>query len=132
MGYLLYVSHDAENLQFFLWLQDYTKRFHELPESDQALSPPWDQDQVAPSLIKESNSKSPDKKSYYGFDKMFDVPLRSMPSNHFGGGVDNGFQPPETVANQDNFKWQPCQYSQSICPRIHLIDQSSHHSTFPV
>lgn len=116
MGYLLYVSHDAENLQFFLWLQDYTKRFHELPESDQALSPPWDQDQDAASPVKDPSSKSPDKKLSYGFDKMFDVPLQSMPGNHFGGGPDNSFQPAGTVANQDNFKWQPCQCSQSHLP----------------
>ena len=44
MGYLLYVSHDAENLQFFLWLQDYTQRFQAAPRSEQALSPPWDED----------------------------------------------------------------------------------------
>lgn len=109
MGYLLYVSHDAENLQFFLWLQDYNKRFHELPESDQALSPSWKQDQVASSPVNESSSRSPDKKSYHGFDKMFDVPLKSMPGNRFGGGLENTFQPAGTAANQDNFKWQPCQ-----------------------
>ncbi|KAL2040309.1 hypothetical protein N7G274_006752 [Stereocaulon virgatum] len=41
MDYLVYISHDAENLQFFLWLQDYTKRFYAAPKSDQALSTPW-------------------------------------------------------------------------------------------
>lgn len=41
MGYLLYVSHEAENLQFYLWLQDYTKRFDKLPQHEQVLSPPW-------------------------------------------------------------------------------------------
>ncbi|KAL8865891.1 MAG: hypothetical protein Q9174_006632, partial [Haloplaca sp. 1 TL-2023] len=41
MDYLVYVSHDAENLQFWLWLQSYTKKFYASPPSDQALSPPW-------------------------------------------------------------------------------------------
>lgn len=41
MDYLLYVSHDAENLQFWLWLQDYTQRFYAAPRSEQALSPLW-------------------------------------------------------------------------------------------
>lgn len=41
MDYLVYVSHDAENLQFYLWLQDYTKRFYAAPRSEQVLSPPW-------------------------------------------------------------------------------------------
>lgn len=41
MDYLVYVSHDAENLQFYLWLQDYTKRFYAAPRAEQVLSPPW-------------------------------------------------------------------------------------------
>lgn len=41
MDYLVYVSHDAENLQFWIWLQSYTKRFYAAPPSEQALSPPW-------------------------------------------------------------------------------------------
>jgi hypothetical protein len=41
MDYLKYVSHDAENLQFYLWLQDYTKRFNELKASEKSLSPEW-------------------------------------------------------------------------------------------
>ncbi|KAI4265768.1 MAG: hypothetical protein L6R38_009189 [Xanthoria sp. 2 TBL-2021] len=41
MDYLVYVSHDAENLQFWIWLNAYTTRFYALPPSDQALSPPW-------------------------------------------------------------------------------------------
>lgn len=41
MDYLVYVSHDAENLQFWLWLQDYTKRFDAVPKNEQILSPPW-------------------------------------------------------------------------------------------
>lgn len=113
MGYLLYVSHDAENLQFFLWLQDYTKRFRELPGSDQALSPPWSQDLVPSSPVNESSSKSPDKQLCYGFDKLFDVPLRSMPGHVGGSGLDDTIQPAGTAATQDNFKWQPCQYCQT-------------------
>ena len=41
MDYLVYVSHDAENLQFWLWLQDYTQRFYSSPRSEQAQSPLW-------------------------------------------------------------------------------------------
>ena len=44
MGYLLYVSHEAENLQFFLWLQDYKCRFYAASPSERALSPEWDKD----------------------------------------------------------------------------------------
>lgn len=41
MNYLKYIELSAENLQFYLWFRDYTKRFNELPESEKALSPPW-------------------------------------------------------------------------------------------
>ena len=46
MDYLVYISHDAENLQFWLWLQDYTYRFNAAPRSEQALSPPWSQEEA--------------------------------------------------------------------------------------
>lgn len=48
MNYLLYVEHAAENLQFYLWLRDYEKRWQELPQADQELSPPWDSASVIP------------------------------------------------------------------------------------
>ncbi|KAL9013330.1 MAG: hypothetical protein Q9173_001974 [Seirophora scorigena] len=41
LEYLVYVSHDAETLQFWLWLQDYTKKFYAESPAEQALSPPW-------------------------------------------------------------------------------------------
>lgn len=46
MDYLVYISHDAENLQFWLWLQDYTNRFNAAPRSEQVLSPPWSQEEA--------------------------------------------------------------------------------------
>lgn len=44
MNYLKYIELSAENLQFFLWFRDYTKRFNDLPESEKALSAPWTDD----------------------------------------------------------------------------------------
>lgn len=41
MNYLKYIEHSAENLQFFLWLRAYSKKFAELPESERRLSPEW-------------------------------------------------------------------------------------------
>jgi hypothetical protein len=41
MDYLVYVAHDAETLQFYLWLQDYTKRFNALKSLERGLSPEW-------------------------------------------------------------------------------------------
>lgn len=41
MNYLKYIELSAENLQFYLWLRDYTKRFEQLSEYEKALSPEW-------------------------------------------------------------------------------------------
>ncbi|KAK5165644.1 hypothetical protein LTR04_001110 [Oleoguttula sp. CCFEE 6159] len=41
MNYLKYIEHAAENLQFFLWHRDYSKRFSNLPEHERTLSPEW-------------------------------------------------------------------------------------------
>ncbi|KAG8530488.1 uncharacterized protein KY384_004991 [Bacidia gigantensis] len=41
LDYLTYVSHDAENLQFYLWMVDYFQRFRSIPKYERALSPRW-------------------------------------------------------------------------------------------
>lgn len=41
MNFLKYIELSAENLQFYLWFRDYSKRFSELPASERALSPEW-------------------------------------------------------------------------------------------
>lgn len=41
LDYMVYVSHDAENLQFYLWLEGYKKRFAALNHHARALSPEW-------------------------------------------------------------------------------------------
>ncbi|KAL8903690.1 MAG: hypothetical protein Q9207_003759 [Kuettlingeria erythrocarpa] len=41
IDYLAYVTHDAENLQFYLWLVDYHQRFRNAPSEETALSPKW-------------------------------------------------------------------------------------------
>ncbi|KAI4215606.1 MAG: hypothetical protein LQ351_002075 [Letrouitia transgressa] len=35
---------DAENLQFYLWFQDYQRRFYALPQTQQNISPPWNEE----------------------------------------------------------------------------------------
>ncbi|KAH4922614.1 hypothetical protein HBI79_177310 [Parastagonospora nodorum] len=44
MNFLKYIELSAENLQFYLWFRDYSKRFNELPASERALSPEWSGD----------------------------------------------------------------------------------------
>ena len=41
MNYLQYIELSAENLQFFLWFRDYSKRFSELPQKERILAPEW-------------------------------------------------------------------------------------------
>lgn len=41
MNYLMFIEYAAENLQFFLWHRDYTRRFNELNSRERQLSPEW-------------------------------------------------------------------------------------------
>jgi len=41
LNYLTYVTHDAENLQFYLWMVDYFQRFRNAPRAEKNLSPKW-------------------------------------------------------------------------------------------
>ena len=41
MNYLIYVAHDAENLQFYLWLRSYKAKFERLRQYEKTMSPPW-------------------------------------------------------------------------------------------
>lgn len=41
MNFLLYKEYSAENLQFFLWHQDYVGRFAKAPSLDYSLAPEW-------------------------------------------------------------------------------------------
>lgn len=54
MDYLIYVEHNAENLQFYLWFHDYSRRFENLSEKEAALSPEWD-----PTIGQGTNPTSP-------------------------------------------------------------------------
>ena len=46
MNYLKYIEIAPENLQFYLWFQDYCTRFDKLPGSEKVLSPEWTQAQA--------------------------------------------------------------------------------------
>ncbi|KAH8895595.1 hypothetical protein GQ53DRAFT_641740 [Thozetella sp. PMI_491] len=61
MDYLMYIEHSAENLQFFLWYQDYVKRFNNANTSDLVLVPEWTtamEDKVAARLQKEASKET--------------------------------------------------------------------------
>ncbi|KAL8770903.1 MAG: hypothetical protein Q9209_003554 [Squamulea sp. 1 TL-2023] len=56
IDYLAYVTNDAENLQFYLWLVDYHQRFHNAPPEETALSPKWNFDDAPSSPRHSGNS----------------------------------------------------------------------------
>ncbi|KAL8996327.1 MAG: hypothetical protein Q9169_004127 [Polycauliona sp. 2 TL-2023] len=76
MDYMVYVSHDAENLQFWIWLNAYTTRFYKLPPSEQALSPPWSavEGLLPTGNIMPSRPQKPSEKSKFGAQIDFDHP----------------------------------------------------------
>jgi len=47
MNYLVYIEHSAENLQFYLWHQNFVQRFREATTSDLVLAPEWTSDMEA-------------------------------------------------------------------------------------
>ncbi|KAL8639637.1 MAG: hypothetical protein Q9228_003348 [Teloschistes exilis] len=56
IDYLAYVTNDAENLQFYLWLVDYHQRFRNAPSEETALSPKWNFDDLHSSPRNSGNS----------------------------------------------------------------------------
>ena len=87
MGYLLYVSHDAENLQFFLWLQDYRQRFEAAPRSEQALSPPWDEDalpQPLGNVAADPGPRASDKTLAQTLDFKISLDIKELPLSPMG------------------------------------------------
>ena len=118
MGYLLYVSHDAENLQFYLWLQDYTNRFFATTPNEQALSPPWSEDTFvqATAPCVDAGPQVFNKTAFdysIDFDNK-DIPLSNMEdsreslmSGSMGGRTMNAV---EFAHQQTGLKWQACKH----------------------
>ena len=126
MDYLVYVSHDAENLQFWLWLQDYTKRFYAAPRSEQVLSPPWYQVEAPqpignPSDGPRMSDKKHPKVSEYGvnFDNIETPMSPQFDKQSFMSGPGSNQSVADSVQDanhQMGLKWQSCTsiYSESL------------------
>ena len=41
MDYLMYVEHNAEYLQFFMWYVDYIQRWADLSPEEKGMAPTW-------------------------------------------------------------------------------------------
>lgn len=118
MQYLVYVSHDAENLQFWLWIQDYTKRFYASSGSDQALSPPWSEVEVTQpnGTVLEQRPRTADKRKadatelHINFETSELTPRSDRHS--FVSGMAGSSRSMLTTAEDANaqigLKWQSC------------------------
>ncbi|KAK5174884.1 uncharacterized protein LTR77_000020 [Saxophila tyrrhenica] len=62
MNYLRYIEYAPENLQFFLWLRDYSSRFSQLSPSEAVLSPEWTQAQAEAEAAMQASSNKPVKR----------------------------------------------------------------------
>jgi hypothetical protein len=123
MDYLVYVEFNAENLQFYLWYEDYKRRFMELSAWERALSPEWIPEvKEAPDLVKSLEKEERRKRdisvgnSTKGIIVFSDRALGSPPArNPSVLGRTMPSVAPSTialsnaeVAAQASLKWQPC------------------------
>lgn len=125
MDYLVYVEHNAENLQFYLWYKDYEKRFNALAETEKALSPEFFPTADAPYL----SDKAMDPKRFTVAAMMENGFDGTAGGELFGGAKDNLHRASaikdnasvigSTISNattlttaeataQAGLKWQPC------------------------
>ncbi|KAL8849929.1 MAG: hypothetical protein Q9221_005108 [Calogaya cf. arnoldii] len=132
MDYLIYVSHDAENLQFWIWLNAYTTRFYALPPSEQALSPPWC---TVEGLADPSRPAKKGEKSKFGAEIDFDHPGAAQSpqfdKQSFISGIANTAKSTADSVEDANagagLKWQPF----SIQPYRSEIDRVISHYIAP-
>ena len=128
--YLTYISHDAENLQFYVWLKEYTRRFQMLPRSEQVLSPPWTYNSLSTCTTTErssppttASSGNPSKKlsgvrvSDYGsvFDdlELCSMPLERSGDEHSFVSGTTRVDTPDHVNDANakaGLKWQSCKW----------------------
>lgn len=120
MDYLVYVEFSAENLQFYLWYQNYVKRFEALPESEKALSPPWiPEEHDIPDLSRDAEKGDKWRMKRDGALPGFDgnpFPSSKEDVSTMAPSIISGSTVPPSdaeVTAQAGLKWQPCMYSSS-------------------
>lgn len=126
MDYLVYVEHNAENLQFYLWYKDYCTRFEALSENEKSLSPPFNPTSVEVAEISKSGEAEfgvrerkiglslqdtglpiyNERDDIKAVDSIESPSFRSPTSSDFSS-VPSAAE----VAVQAGLKWQPC-----LCP----------------
>jgi len=101
MNYLKYIEHAAENLQFYLWHQAYTKKFEELPASERSLSPEWTLSKAESEALASHNVMRQMKVSADTAAALKGTGLDSTPMIHDTEKTsDPFFTPPRTPSNE--------------------------------
>jgi len=149
----VYVEHNAENLQFFLWYRDYVRRFEALPEKERVLSPEWiPESKETPNLSKDPEKEARKKGKRETIATLMDTGYDTKGSTFFGEDLeiptsptglsvikDNGSTVAPSVtssttatkidlASQTGMKWQPCKLLSFFVNLMFLTD-ASHDST---
>ncbi|RMZ79480.1 hypothetical protein DV738_g3324, partial [Chaetothyriales sp. CBS 135597] len=121
MDFLVYIEHSAENLQFYLWYRDYVRRFFQLPEHLQSLSPEWTEghtqaERNGAEKEKPAKSLAPDAANMLkGTD--FDPSAKPhVPESNYGP---NPFStPPRTPSANDRDSWAAASLPWSENPSV--------------
>jgi hypothetical protein len=101
MNYLLYIEHSAENLQFFLWLRDYTQRFKDAKTSDVALAPEWSQaqhDAALQAVQVQAIAQKNNIQSESAAEIFKDTDFEKVPKANVADSMDPFATPPRTPA----------------------------------
>ncbi|KAF1852043.1 uncharacterized protein K460DRAFT_272458 [Cucurbitaria berberidis CBS 394.84] len=102
MNFLKYIELSAENLQFYLWFRDYSKRFDELPASEKVLSPEWTGENDSHSEQKTAaNPVNPVNPEATALFKGTDFASDPKVNESEKGGSNPFFTPPRTPTSID-------------------------------
>lgn len=146
MDYLVYVEHNAENLQFYLWFHDYVLRWEALSDAEKALSPEWfpvadtpiDPKRFTVSALMDNNYEGTTGAELFGADK--DTIRRASAvkdtASVIGSTVGSAISEATTlttaeVTAQAGLKWQPCMLNYTDQAFFLSLTQSSYYSTLP-
>jgi len=125
MNYLKYIEHAAENLQFFLWHKDYTRRFNELPESERKLSPEWtmtqaEQDAFAAGVATRPKNLSPDVAAVFKGTDFANGPTVSESEKRF-----DPFDTPPRTPSQETKRDDDMSFVSSQRPSVSQYTKST-------
>lgn len=118
MDFLRYIEYDAENLQFYLWYQDYRKRFDALSAEEKALAPEWTAEQALAEKTSAEKEKLPrkvtssaaeilkgtdfDPNAKFGAPEHPPNPFHTPPRTPSATPNDQGSEAPSTVGFSDD------------------------------